>query len=46
MNGRSDAEFTKMVKQDIWYSLNQSIWLDIKIMFKTPFALLAGKGAG
>lgn len=46
VTGRSESEFNDMVKQDIWYACHQSIWLDIKIMIKTPIAILTGKGAG
>jgi len=30
---------------DLRYIRNQSIWLDIKILLKTPFAVLNGDGA-
>lgn len=46
VTGRSESVFDNMVKQDIWYSCHQSIWLDIKIIIKTPIAILTGKGAG
>ena len=46
VTGRSESIFDDMVKQDIWYSAHQSLWLDIKIIVKTPIALLSGKGAG
>jgi lipopolysaccharide/colanic/teichoic acid biosynthesis glycosyltransferase len=31
---------------DLEYIANQSIWLDVKILFQTPGAMLSGKGAG
>ena len=39
------TEFEQQVKLDIEYIENQSMWLDTKIVFKTPFAVMSGKGA-
>jgi lipopolysaccharide/colanic/teichoic acid biosynthesis glycosyltransferase len=33
------------VRLDFFYIENWSIWLDISILFKTPFAILSGRGA-
>lgn len=46
VTGRSESTFDEMVKQDIWYACHQNLWLDIKIILKTPFAVFKGKGAG
>lgn len=46
VNGRSQSHFNDAIKQDIWYACHQSIWLDIKILIKTPISVLKGKGAG
>jgi exopolysaccharide biosynthesis polyprenyl glycosylphosphotransferase len=43
--GRSDLSFDDLVRLDFYYIENWSIWLDISILFKTPFAVLARKGA-
>lgn len=43
--GRSEVNFDKRVKMDAEYVQKKSIWLDIKIMLKTPWAMLTGKGA-
>ncbi len=45
IRGRSDASFYKLVKWDLWYINNWSLWLDIKILFWTIPAILRGKGA-
>jgi lipopolysaccharide/colanic/teichoic acid biosynthesis glycosyltransferase len=45
VTARSSADFDDMVKLDIEYIENQSIWLDIKIILKTPIVVLSGKGA-
>ncbi len=43
--GRSSTTFDEMVRLDIKYSREWSVWLDIKILAKTPWAVLRGKGA-
>jgi lipopolysaccharide/colanic/teichoic acid biosynthesis glycosyltransferase len=43
--GRSDLSFDDLVRLDFYYLENWSIWLDISILFKTPFAVFARKGA-
>src|SRR3990167_9215937 len=45
VNGRSSTTFDEMVRLDIRYIKEWSIWLDIKILFQTPRAVLVGKGA-
>ena len=45
ITGRSSVNFESMMALDIDYIENQSIWLDLKILFKTPHAVLFGKGA-
>jgi exopolysaccharide biosynthesis polyprenyl glycosylphosphotransferase len=43
--GRSDLTFDDLVRLDFYYLENWSIWLDVTILFKTPFVVLARKGA-
>jgi lipopolysaccharide/colanic/teichoic acid biosynthesis glycosyltransferase len=45
IDGRSRTTFDEMVRMDLRYIRNQSLWLDLKILFKTPFAVLRGDGA-
>jgi lipopolysaccharide/colanic/teichoic acid biosynthesis glycosyltransferase len=45
VNGRSRVTFDEMVRLDIRYARTWSIWLDIKILLKTPRAVLLGDGA-
>jgi lipopolysaccharide/colanic/teichoic acid biosynthesis glycosyltransferase len=33
------------VRLDFYYLENWSIWLDVTILFKTPFVVMARKGA-
>jgi lipopolysaccharide/colanic/teichoic acid biosynthesis glycosyltransferase len=42
---RCTTDFDEQVQYDIEYIDNQSIWLDIKIIIKTPFAIISTKGA-
>ena len=43
--GRSDLSFDDLVRLDFYYLENWSIWLDISILVKTPFAVFARRGA-
>jgi lipopolysaccharide/colanic/teichoic acid biosynthesis glycosyltransferase len=45
VTSRSSAGFDDMVRLDLWYIDHQSLWLDIKIIFLTPVAVLTRKGA-
>jgi lipopolysaccharide/colanic/teichoic acid biosynthesis glycosyltransferase len=45
VTARSSVEFDEMVALDIEYIRKQSFWLDLKILLKTPFAVLSCKGA-
>jgi len=43
--GRSTTSFDEMVRLDIKYSREWSVWLDLKILVMTPWVVLKGKGA-
>jgi lipopolysaccharide/colanic/teichoic acid biosynthesis glycosyltransferase len=45
IKGRSAATFDEMVRMDIKYVQEWSLWLDIKILSQTPWVVLKGKGA-
>ena len=45
VNGRSRIRFDEMVRLDLRYARTWSLWLDIKILLKTPFAMFSGAGA-
>lgn len=45
VSGRSDLPFEDMVKLDIYYAENWSLWLDLKILIRTIPAVLSGRGA-
>jgi lipopolysaccharide/colanic/teichoic acid biosynthesis glycosyltransferase len=41
VSGKNRLSFNEMVRLDIQYSRQQSIWLDIKILLKTPLAIVS-----
>lgn len=45
VNGRSRIKFDDMVRLDLQYARSWSLWLDIKILWQTPRAVLFGAGA-
>jgi lipopolysaccharide/colanic/teichoic acid biosynthesis glycosyltransferase len=45
VKGRSRTTFDDMVRLDLKYIKEWSLWLDIKILLQTPLAVLNGKGA-
>jgi lipopolysaccharide/colanic/teichoic acid biosynthesis glycosyltransferase len=45
VNGRSRTSFDEMVRMDLQYIKNRSLWVDLKILLKTPFAMVGGRGA-
>lgn len=45
VSGRSEINFDKRVELDAHYANNLGPWYDLKILLKTPFVMLSGKGA-
>jgi exopolysaccharide biosynthesis polyprenyl glycosylphosphotransferase len=45
VHGRSRTTFDEMVRLDVHYGRTWSIWLDLKILLLTPWAVLTGSGA-
>jgi len=45
VNGRSRVRFDEMVRLDLRYASTWSLWLDFKILLRTPGAVIAGTGA-
>jgi lipopolysaccharide/colanic/teichoic acid biosynthesis glycosyltransferase len=46
ISGRSNIDFSKRVQLDLHYIDNRSVFLDLLILLKTPWAVLRGDGAG
>lgn len=44
VTGRSSTTFDEMVRLDLRYVNEWSSWLDIKLLLKTPWVILTGKG--
>lgn len=45
VNGRSRIAFDEMVRLDLRYAREWSPWLDLRILLRTPRAVIAGEGA-
>jgi len=45
VTARSTVDFDHQMRLDIQYIENQSFWLDLKIMLKTPLVVISTKGA-
>jgi lipopolysaccharide/colanic/teichoic acid biosynthesis glycosyltransferase len=45
VTGRSRLRFDEMVRLDLKYATTWSVWLDIKILVRTPNAVFSGEGA-
>lgn len=44
-NGRSNTTYEERVEMEVYYAENLSLWLDIKILFKTVLSVLKAEGA-
>ena len=45
VKGRCQVSFEDMVRMDIEYIHNQSVWMDLKLLFLTVPAIFSGRGA-
>jgi lipopolysaccharide/colanic/teichoic acid biosynthesis glycosyltransferase len=45
VEGRSRTTFDDMVRLDLRYAATRSIWVDLKILLRTPAAMFTGHGA-
>ena len=45
VKGRSRTSFDEMVRLDLNYAREWSLWLDLKILLQTPRAVLSREGA-
>jgi exopolysaccharide biosynthesis polyprenyl glycosylphosphotransferase len=45
VSGRSQVKFDDMVRLDLQYARNWSPWTDVKILWRTPGAVILGNGA-
>jgi lipopolysaccharide/colanic/teichoic acid biosynthesis glycosyltransferase len=45
VSGRSRLKFDEMVRLDVRYARVRSIWLDVRILLRTPWSVIIGDGA-
>jgi exopolysaccharide biosynthesis polyprenyl glycosylphosphotransferase len=45
VSGRSELSFEDRIELELFYAQNWSFWLDIKILFKTVWVVIKGRGA-
>ncbi len=45
ISGRSEIEFVRWVRMDLWYVRNQSFWTDVKLLARTPRSVISRRGA-
>ena len=45
VSGRSDVNFDKRIEMDAYYARKKSLFFDLLIILKTPWAMISGKGA-
>ena len=45
VEGRSRVKFDEMVRMDLEYARTWSVWMDIKLLLRTPRAVVGGNGA-
>ena len=45
VSGRSDTSYAQRVALDVAYVSSPSVWTDVKILLRTPVAVLSRRGA-
>jgi exopolysaccharide production protein ExoY len=45
VSGRSNINFDRRIEMDAFYATQKSLLMDIKIILKTPFVMISGRGA-
>lgn len=45
VTGRSDVDFDKRIEMDAYYARKKSLFFDLLIILKTPWAMISGRGA-
>jgi lipopolysaccharide/colanic/teichoic acid biosynthesis glycosyltransferase len=45
IHGRTGIPWEERIELDVWYVEHRSLWLDLRILAKTPAALLGGAGS-
>jgi lipopolysaccharide/colanic/teichoic acid biosynthesis glycosyltransferase len=45
VSGRSEVGFEDLIRMDLWYLGNQSVWTDLMLLLRTPLSVLSRRGA-
>jgi lipopolysaccharide/colanic/teichoic acid biosynthesis glycosyltransferase len=45
VEGRQEVSYTERVRMDVYYITNWSLWLDLKILLRTPSKIIRAQGA-
>jgi lipopolysaccharide/colanic/teichoic acid biosynthesis glycosyltransferase len=45
VEGRQEVSYTERVRMDVYYITNWSLWLDLKILLRTPWKIIRTQGA-
>jgi Undecaprenyl-phosphate galactose phosphotransferase WbaP len=45
ISGRSDTDYLERISYDTYYIQSWSVWLDLWIIYRTPMAIIRGRGA-
>lgn len=45
INGRQEVSYQERVRMDVYYIKNWSLWMDVKVLLKTPLKVLRKEGA-
>jgi lipopolysaccharide/colanic/teichoic acid biosynthesis glycosyltransferase len=46
IHGRASLPWDERIELDVWYVEHRSLWLDLRILVRTPFALFTGTYKG
>ena len=44
VNGRASLPWPERIELDVWYVDNRSLWLDVRILVRTAWLLVSGRG--
>jgi len=45
VNGRQEVSYDERIRMDMYYIENWSLWMDVKILLRTPLKVLQKQGA-
>lgn len=45
VSGRAEMPYDERIRLDLWYAANRSLWLDVTLLIRTGFVMLAHRGS-